>query len=343
MAATLEKAGFDFIGGKPNLNLSKTQIRDRIRQFVRAGEEYDIGVLYFAGHGAQINGDLYLMSVQTNIDRTFLAGSVDNSGVAIKHAIASLNNVAPEFSPLLILDTCRVETGKFAGIAAVIKPQNGGVVYTASAREAAQDGNPFCSLFCESLLKGKTVMSAVSEAKKGTQKSGKQTPRVDIDPTTPIAEFKIPGLAAPAPAPDPPQDEWFTSIKDARDLAEQINHPLMIFFDANWCPICRKLQNEILSKPKFAEFGADFVMLRLFSPRSGGAPENNKLLAEHFGVTGFPAVVICTPEFDLISKASGYASGSTFKKYASRLIPESEPHYGPQSVFVKWAKKIAEE
>ena len=65
MAATLRKLGFEV---HEHVNLPVKKVRQVLRDYVRRLQnESGVGLLYYAGHGVQIDGRNYLLPVDINL------------------------------------------------------------------------------------------------------------------------------------------------------------------------------------------------------------------------------------------------------------------------------------
>src|SRR6202035_4503804 len=67
MSAMLKKAGFDVVELKRDLNVS--EMRRALRDFSDTVRDADFAIIYFAGHGIEINGNNYLIPVDAVLER----------------------------------------------------------------------------------------------------------------------------------------------------------------------------------------------------------------------------------------------------------------------------------
>ena len=94
---------------------------------------------------------------------------------------------------------------------------------------------------------------------------------------------------------------WGTDLDKAIRMAAEKNLKVMAVFGAEWCSYCRKLDEEVFSRPEFmAMIRGRFVPVKV-----GDAPE----LMEKYLVRGFPAVVIINGQGKMIVQVSGYIPG----------------------------------
>lgn len=99
MSDKLAALGFDVITGK---DLSMDTLRDTIRKFVKKLDDTDVAILFYAGHGLQINGVNYIVP----IDATLLA-EVDVAFEAISLEMILQQMERSSKVSLLFLDACR--------------------------------------------------------------------------------------------------------------------------------------------------------------------------------------------------------------------------------------------
>src|SRR5205085_9413594 len=93
-------AGFDVVEAKRDLNI--VEMRRAIRDFATATQDADIAVVYYAGHGIEVDGTNYLIAVDAQLERD----------VDIEDETISLDRVLKVLEPakrlrLVILDACR--------------------------------------------------------------------------------------------------------------------------------------------------------------------------------------------------------------------------------------------
>lgn len=111
---------------------------------------------------------------------------------------------------------------------------------------------------------------------------------------------------------------WLTSIEKAKDLAKAENKKIFVdFTGSDWCGWCTKLDEEILSTPKFLNFANEnLIMLYLDYPQEKVQPEGmqpyNQKIAAEYGVRGFPTILILDKDGKELIKL-GYEKAGTDK------------------------------
>ena len=163
MAKTLKEAGFDIVDSRHDLSALDT--RRVLREFADATRDADIAVVYYAGHGIEVEGSNYLIPVDAKLERD----------TDVYDEALSLDRVLVAVEPakqlrLVILDACRdnpfgrtmkrtvASRGIGRGLAQVEPTSpNTLVAYSAKAGFTAQDGDGANSPFTVALSKHLTT------------------------------------------------------------------------------------------------------------------------------------------------------------------------------------------
>src|SRR6266480_729368 len=100
IAATLKNAGFDVVDSRHDLPAAET--RRALRDFADRARDADIAVVYYAGHGMEVDGTNYLIPVDAKLERD----------TDVYDEAFSLDRVLLAIEPakqlrLVILDACR--------------------------------------------------------------------------------------------------------------------------------------------------------------------------------------------------------------------------------------------
>lgn len=249
----LDTAGFEVISA---LDLGQEDMRAAVRDFAsrigRSGGD-SVALIYFAGHGLQINGENFLLPVDANI-----AGESDVAleGVRLSDIMNILDTV-PSKSRIVILDACRnnpfkeiSEAGK--GLAIVNAPAGTVVAYSTSPGATAEDGRGENSPFTAALIAAAKEPGAALETvfqntrlavHKATQ--GRQTPWEVTALTEPFQFFKGDAGDQTVPVPEKTDDQWRAEItgytpRQAYDVVIQQNNVIVyeifltIYGDSSW-------------------------------------------------------------------------------------------------------------
>jgi uncharacterized caspase-like protein len=234
IADTFKKAGFDLVELKQNLSAQET--RRVLRDFADKSSDADIAVIYYAGHGIEVDGSNYLIPVDAKLER-------DND---VYDEAFSLDRILVTVEPakrlrLVILDACRdnpfaqkmkktLATRAIGRGLAKVEPAspNTLIAYSAKAGSTAQDGagnnSPFTTALATHLITpGLDIRRAFGFVRDDVLKTtnNRQEPYVygslggDDVPLVPNRSVAPP----PAPAPDAQAD-----IRRDYELALQVGN-----------------------------------------------------------------------------------------------------------------------
>ena len=206
LAAKLEELGFDTTLA---LNLRRRDWYDALDEFQAALRSSDVGLLYYAGHGVQLEDRNYFIPSDAVLEREAdLRADAIPMGVILDTMQRSGGGLN-----IVIVDACRDNPlpvrsrSALRGLALEVAPAgltNSVIVYSASPGEAAEDGPPGGnSVFAAELLRAldepglvlEQVFKRVIEGV-GRRTNGRQLPRTD---NSLIDDFYF-NLGAPRPA-----------------------------------------------------------------------------------------------------------------------------------------------
>src|SRR6202158_2255221 len=163
MSAIFKKAGFDVVELKRDLNVS--EMRRALRDFSDTVRDADIAIVYFAGHGIEINGNNYLIPIDAVLER-----DIDAFDEAIPlDRILTVVEPAKQLR-LVILDACRdnpfnktmkrtIASRAIGRGLAKVEPTspNTLIAFAAKAGSTAQDGDARNSPFTLALARHLTT------------------------------------------------------------------------------------------------------------------------------------------------------------------------------------------
>ena len=159
MSAIFKRAGFDVVELRRDLNVS--EMRRALRDFSDTVRDADIAIVFFAGHGIEINGNNYLIPVDAVLER-----DIDAFDEAIP-----LDRILTVIEPakqlrLVILDACRdnpfnktmkrtIGSRAIGRGLAKVEPEspNTLIAFAAKAGSTASDGDSTNSPFTAALVK----------------------------------------------------------------------------------------------------------------------------------------------------------------------------------------------
>ncbi len=116
---------------------------------------------------------------------------------------------------------------------------------------------------------------------------------------------------------------WTQDYPSALMQAKKEGKPLFLYFTgSDWCPWCKKMDNEILKDPVFGKALHDkLVFVLIDSPFKTQQPrevmEQNKQLKATFHVDSFPTVILLSPKEKVIARMGYQAIGG--ERYAKMV------------------------
>jgi hypothetical protein len=100
IAAMLRNAGFDSVDERENL--SAIEFKRALRDFMSSARDIDVAIVYFSGHGIEINGTNYLIPVDAKLQSDF---DTEDEAISLDRIILSVQPA--QRLRLIILDACR--------------------------------------------------------------------------------------------------------------------------------------------------------------------------------------------------------------------------------------------
>src|ERR1700723_3866182 len=100
VAALFKQAGFDTVNNQRDLGI--VDLRRVIREFSETSRDADISVIYYAGHGIEVDGTNYLVPADARLLSDF---DVEDETIALDRVLKALDPV--KRLRLIILDACR--------------------------------------------------------------------------------------------------------------------------------------------------------------------------------------------------------------------------------------------
>ena len=159
MTALFRSAGFDVVQSKRDLGVA--ELRRTVREFSEASRDADISVVYYAGHGIEVDGTNYLVPADAKLVSDF---DIEDETISLDRVLKALDPA--KRLKLVILDACRdnpfartmkrtVASRAIGRGLAKIEPTMSDtlVAYAAKAGAVAADGEGKNSPFAIALLK----------------------------------------------------------------------------------------------------------------------------------------------------------------------------------------------
>lgn len=192
MASAFDSLGFDVILDT-NIN-TQSDFLLTIREFGKRRKEYEVGFVYYAGHGIQVGSENFMLPTKVNLESE---DDVDYFGVNVQKIVNILIKTTDQVN-VLILDACRNNPfesqwnlsrslTKGSGLAKMQAPMGSLIAFSTTAGNVAPDGSGDNSLYCRSLYNNmfierlsldqlfRNVRSEVLEASNGIQQTEEST------------------------------------------------------------------------------------------------------------------------------------------------------------------------
>lgn len=240
IADLLRRAGFDVVDARQDVGNS--EMRRMIRDFTDKVADADIALVYYAGHGIEVDGTNYLLPVDTRLERDV---DVEDEAVSLDRVVRILDPARK--LRLVMLDACRdnpfsrtmkrsiSSRGVERGLVKVEPTTpNTLIAYAAEAGSTASDGAGEHSPFTTALLQNLTtpgqdlrkslgyVRDAVIKATANQQKpyvyGSLGGDDVLLVPGAAAAAVSRAAVVPPPPAPDPA-----AAMRLDYELAAQVN------------------------------------------------------------------------------------------------------------------------
>ena len=156
IAKTLDSLDFEVILAT---DLDKAGFMSKVVEFGKKRKEYDVGFVYYAGHGVQVNGENYLLPTNQNFDEEW---KIEEYAINVNRIMKYLTALTDQVN-ILILDACRNNPweGNFrsvggsnnGGLAKIPAPTGSLIAFSTDAGSVAADGDGENSIYCKSLVK----------------------------------------------------------------------------------------------------------------------------------------------------------------------------------------------
>lgn len=182
VAQALSELGFEVTSRE---NLSQNDMKRAIRAFGEKARNSSVRLVYYAGHGMQVNGENYLIPVDASFRNE---QEVEYEAVNAGFVLAQMEDTGNSLN-IVILDACR--NNPFArnfrsmtrGLAAINAPSGTLIAYATAPGSVASDGEGSNGLYTQELLRhlrtpGINVEEVFKRVRIGVRDKthGKQTP-----------------------------------------------------------------------------------------------------------------------------------------------------------------------
>jgi len=137
--------------------------------------------------------------------------------------------------------------------------------------------------------------------------------------------------------------EWIADFDQAVLAARAANKDLLVdFTGSDWCIWCKRLHEEVFSKPSFQAYAREnFIVVALDYPNDEAIralvpnPERNAELVETYGIQGYPTVLLMTPAGEVFGR-TGYQEGGPelYTEHLAKMLLEGKAQLAEAKKFV---------
>jgi hypothetical protein len=230
VATMLRNAGFDLVDTRRDLD--NVAFKTAVRDFASAAKNADIAIVYFAGHGIDVNGANYLLPVDARLASDF---DVEDEAVSLDRLTRAIEPARG--MRVILIDASRdnalvrtmkrtISAGKAAAGLAKVEPSSPGILiaFAASPGAVADEGqSAFTAALSKKLIQGRDLRAALDDVRSEVMQvtAGRQQPYVAgtvvlaAGPATPQAPSRqisvlpapnAPPVSTPAVVADPQRD-----------------------------------------------------------------------------------------------------------------------------------------
>ena len=135
-------------------------------------------------------------------------------------------------------------------------------------------------------------------------------PNPEPEPERRVTRVEVPEPQRPVEVAETVSD-W-TSFSNALSESERTGKPILIDFNADWCPPCQRMKREV-----FETYSNYDAIRRKVIPVSivdrkrenGSNPREIEELQDRFGVDAFPTLIVYSPKTARTKKTVGFGGG----------------------------------
>ncbi|MEM9294618.1 MAG: thioredoxin family protein [Planctomycetota bacterium] len=127
------------------------------------------------------------------------------------------------------------------------------------------------------------------------------------------------GAAQAHAQPAPPPYIAFRDVEDTLALAAEQAKPVVLYFTADWCGPCRRMQAEAFADPAVVRASKRFVWTKIDI-------DKNQPLAARFAVRGVPSFIFLDQHGRFLDQATGYRTRGDFLELLNSRPEDTDPN-----------------
>lgn len=109
---------------------------------------------------------------------------------------------------------------------------------------------------------------------------------------------------------------WHASLAEALREARRTGQPVMLSFDADWCPYCRRMARETFTDADVIALSHRFVCAQVEDGTASGDE-----LEERYHVEAFPMILFLDSAGHVLRRVEGFRSAGTFAAILREMAP----------------------
>ncbi|TAN37285.1 MAG: thioredoxin family protein [Verrucomicrobia bacterium] len=123
------------------------------------------------------------------------------------------------------------------------------------------------------------------------------------------------------------EGNWLTDFTKAKAEAATRKVPILADFSgSDWCGWCMKLDREVFTQPEFQAYAKEHLVLFLadfpsHKPQTDAVKKQNQMLAEHYGIQGYPTVLLLDATGKILGRTGYQPDGAAaYVKHLQSLL-----------------------
>ncbi|MGD9332685.1 MAG: thioredoxin family protein [Desulfobacterales bacterium] len=131
-----------------------------------------------------------------------------------------------------------------------------------------------------------------------------------------LMALTISGTLAADRTPSAKQIDWY-SFEDGMAAARQSGKSIVVYFHADWCTYCVRMQKETFAHTSVI----DFMNNRVIAVKVD--VDKEKQIARTFGIRGLPATVMLLRNGDRVGPMPGFISAKRYLAMLNKIMAQS--------------------
>ena len=162
-----------------------------------------------------------------------------------------------------------------------------------------------------------------------------ESPRPEVTPsgsavTDAHASDALPGASEPKPEQQPKRAEYsqWTSLESAMAESERSGKPILLDFNADWCPPCQAMKREVFedgARGQSVQTAVIPVSIVDRTREDGANPPEIENLQRRFQVTAFPTLVVFSPANGQIMQTKGFGGAEATLEWINQAAKAVAP------------------